>query len=548
MLFSLVLVAMLVVACKKGKGIAEDPYAGGKVSVDISILSKNTDPDIVAAGTSLTIKVRGLTTDKYKDTDFKIFVNEIEAVLTSRTDSTISFKVPLEASTGSMYITLNGEIFFGPIVKVGGKVSVDNTFKIVNGAGSVTGNGNSDVYAIQALTNGSLWLGGAFNSFEQKGTAVLPNGGIVQTDADGAYSTSGVNFGKGAVGNNQTIYSINAINTGPNTGKFIVAGSFNAYNSTRVNRQTLNNITRLNANGGLDSMVVDVVNPKPAETYKNKDTIASFNGGVDGTIRKTFVFGEQVYIVGNFQNYKTIYIPNSSYDAKVYDVTKMRQIVRVNGDGSLDQTFHYNSSTRQSEPGANGFITDAMMQADGKLILVGNFSTFNRTTVNHIVRLNLDGSVDGTFNAGTGADGDIYSIRYNATTNKIVISGLFTTFNGKTVGGVNLLNADGSNVNTFSSLGYSGGVATFAGQLSNGKIIVAGSFNKYGTYLRQGFSILEANGSLAVGYNNTGGFQGRIYDLMESQVAKGTRVTLVGNIVRFNSMFPHNVLRLIIAN
>ncbi|MBB2148189.1 DUF5008 domain-containing protein [Pedobacter gandavensis] len=548
MRFSLVIVAMLLVACKKGKGIADDPYAGGKVSLDVSILSKNTDPDIVAAGTSLTVKVRGLTTDKYKDTDFKIFVNEIEAALTSRTDSTISFNVPLEASTGSMYITLNGEIFFGPIVKVGGKVSVDNTFKIVNGAGTVTGNGNSDVYAIQALTNGNIWLGGAFNSFEQKGTAVLPNGGIVQTDADGAYLTSGINFGKGVVGNNQTIYSINTINTGSNTGKMIVAGSFNAYNSTRVNRQTLNNITRLNANGSLDSMVVDVVNPKPAETYKNKDTIASFNGGVDGSIRKTFVFGEQVYIVGNFQNYKTIYIPNSSYDAKVYDVTKMRQLVRVNSDGSLDQTFHYNSVTRQSEAGANGGITDAMMQADGKLILVGNFTTFNRTAANHIVRLNLDGSVDNTFNVGAGADGDINSIRYNATTNKIVIAGLFTTFNGKTVGGINLLNADGSNVNTFSSLGYSGGVATFAGQLSNGKIIVAGSFNKYGTYLRQGFSILEANGTLAVGYNNTGGFQGRIYDLMESPVAKGTRVTLVGNIVRFNSMFPHNVLRLIIAN
>lgn len=547
-LISLVLVAMVVVACKKSKGIADDPYAGGKVSLGVSILSRNTDPDIVAAGTSLTVKVRGLTIDKYKDTEFKIFVNELEAPLTSRTDSTITFNVPLEASTGSMWIKLNGQIFFGPIVKVGGKVSVDNTFKIINGAATVAGNGNADVYAIQTLPSGNIWLGGAFSNFEQKGTAVLPNGGIVQIDADGGYSTSGINFGKGVVGNDRTIYSINTINTGPHTGKIIVAGSFTAYNSTRVNRQTLNNITRLNANGTLDSMIVDVVNPKPAETFKNRDTIAMFNAGVDGTIRKTFVFGEQVYIVGNFQNFKTIYVPNSSYDAKVYDVTKMRQIVRVNSDGSLDSTFHYNKMTRQSEIGANGGITDAMMQADGKLILVGNFTTFNRTTANHIVRLNLDGSVDNTFNVGAGSDGDIYSIRYNATTNKIVIAGLFTTFNGKAAGGINLLNADGSNVNAFTSLGYSGGVATFAGQLSNGKIIVAGSFNKYGSYLRQGFSILESDGSLAVGYNNTGGFQGRIYDLIERPVANGTKVILVGNIARFNTMLPHNVLRLIIAN
>lgn len=548
-LIGLALLALtMIVSCEKDKGIAEDPYIGGKGALPISILSKNTSPDIVTAGTSLTIKVSGLTTAKYKDTDFKIFVNEIEAPLTARTDSTITFNVPLDASTGSMWVELNGQLFFGPVVKVGGKVSVDNTFKIVNGAGTISGTGSTDVYTMQALSTGSFLLGGAFNNFELKGTEKLPNGGIVQVDADGAYSTTGFNFGKGAVGNNKSIYSINLITTGTNTGKYIIAGSFTAYNSTRTNRQTLNNITRINSNGSLDSVFIDVVNPKPEETYKNRDTVAAFNAGVDGTIRKTFIFGEQVYMIGNFQNFKRMYIPNSSYDAKVYDVTKMRQMVRVNSDGSMDSTFHYNKVTKQSAIGANGGITDAMMQTDGKLILVGNFTTFNGTAANHIVRLNLDGSVDNTFNVGTGSDGDIYSIRYNATTNKIVIAGLFNTFNGKTVTGINLLNADGSNVSTFTSLGFTGGIASFAGQLANGKIIVAGSFNKYGTYLRQGFSILEANGSLAAGYNNIGGFQGRIYDMYEKPATNNTKVILVGNIARFNSIIPHNVLRLTIAN
>lgn len=548
-LISLALLALvIVISCKKENGIAEDPYAGGKGVLPISILSKTTSPDIVAAGTSLTIKLSGLTTAKYKDTDFKIFVNEIQAPLTGRTDSTITFNVPLDASTGSMWVELNGQLFFGPVVKIGGKVSVDNTFKIVNGAGTLSGTGSADVYTMQALATGSFLLGGAFNNFELKGTEKLPNGGIVQIDADGAYSTTGFDFRKGLVGNFQTIYSINLINSGTHTGKFIVAGSFTAFNSTRTNRQTLNNIARLNTNGTLDTTVVDVINPKPEETYKNRDTIATFNAGVDGTIRKTFMFGEQVYMIGNFQNFKRMYVPNSSYDAKVYDVTKMRQMVRVNSDGSMDSTFHYNKATKQSAIGANGGITDAMMQTDGKLILVGNFTTFNGASANHIVRLNLDGSVDNTFNVGPGSDGDIYSIRYNATTNKIIVAGLFNTFNGKTVNGISLLNADGSNDDTFTSLGFTGGIATFAGQLANGKIIVAGSFNKYGTYLRQGFSILEANGSLAAGYNNIGGFQGRIYDMYEKSATNSTKVILVGNIARFNAIIPHNVLRLTIAN
>lgn len=551
-----VCLASLMVACKKNKGLTDDPYAGGKQVLGITFISKTTDPDIVTAGTTLNLQVKGLM--KYKD-NFKLYVNEIEAEVLNYTDSTIQFKVPLVASTGSVWITSQGQSFFGPIVKIGGKVSVDAAFKIVNGASAVGGSGGTTVYDAEKLPTGLFWLGGAFSSFEQKGTATLPNGGIAQIDADGAYSTSGINFGKGAVGGNRTIYSINRISTGSQNGKFIIAGSFTAYNSTRSNRQTLNNITRLNANGSLDTVktadkdpsgnsLVPIVNPKPEQTWKNGDTVAAFNAGVDGVVRKTFVFGEQIYIVGNFQNFKRIYYPNSTYDEKVYDVTRMRQIVRVNADGSMDSTFHYNKATKQSAIGGNGAIIDATMQSDGKLILVGSFSSFNGVTANRIVRLNLDGSVDPTFSAGTGADGDIYSIRYNATTDKIVISGNFTTFNGKTSSGVALLNANGSLVSTFNGSVITGGIATFAGQLNNGKIIVTGSFNKYGDYLRQGFMILDTNGQLAVGYNNTGGFQGRVYDMIETGVSGGSQVVLVGDIYRFNSILPHNVLRLIISN
>jgi len=551
-----VCLASLMVACKKSKGLTDDPYAGGKQVLGITFISKTTDPDIVTAGTTLNLQVNGLM--KYKD-NFKLYVNEIEAEVLNYTDSTIQFKVPLVASTGSVWITSQGQSFFGPIVKIGGKVSVDAAFKIVNGAGAVGGSGGTTVYDAEKLPTGLFWLGGAFSSFEQKGTAALPNGGIVQVDADGAYSTSGINFGKGAVGGTRTIYSINRISTGSQNGKFIVAGSFTAYNSTRSNRQTLNNITRLNANGSLDTIrtadkdvlgnsLVPIVNPKPEQTWKNGDTVAAFNAGVDGAVRKTFVFGEQIYIVGNFQNFKRIYYPNSTYDEKVYDITRMRQMVRVNADGSMDSTFHYNKNTRQSAIGGNGAIIDATMQSDGKLILVGSFSTFNGVAANRIVRLNLDGSVDPTFSAGSGADGDIYSIRYNATTDKIVISGNFSTYNGKASSGVALLNANGSVVSTFNGSLITGGIATFAGQLNNGKIIVAGSFNRYGDYLRQGFMILDTNGQLAVGYNNTGGFQGRVYDMIETGVSNGSQVVLVGDIYRFNSILPHNVLRLIIAN
>lgn len=534
------------VSCQKERGLTEDPYAGGKKPLDLTFVSKTIDPDVVNPGDVLSVRVKGL--NKYIN-DFKVYVNEIEAevVTGSTNDTTLTFKVPVTASTGSMWITSQGQSFFGPIVKVGGKISVDAGWKVINGSTNTTG--FSTVYDIEGLPGGNYFVGGEFNDFELKGTEKLPIGGIAQILGDGAYSTSGVSFGKGVGGGGKMITSINRIATGAQAGKFIIAGSFTSFNSTRLNRQTLGSIARLNANGSLDSLVLrDVINPKPQETYKNGDTVSAFNAGVDGIVRKTFVFNEQVYIIGNFNNYKRMYLPNSSYDEKVYDYTRMRQVVRVNMDGSMDSTFHYNASTRQSASGANGVILDAMMQTDGKLILVGTFTTFNGSQANKIVRLNLNGSVDNSFNVGTGANSDIISIRYNATTNKIVIGGTFTSFNGKASSGINLLNADGSNVTTFNSQAITGGVVTFAGQLNNGKILVSGSFSKYGDYLRQGFMVLEANGQLAVGYNNTGGFQGKIYDMVETTIATGSQVILVGDILRFNSTLPHNLLGLNFSN
>lgn len=538
-------VSCLTNSCSKSKDLAEDPYAGGKQVLDIQFISKTTDPDIVNSGASLELKVNGLL--KYKD-QFKVFVNELEAEVLNYTDSTLNFVVPAMSSTGSIWITANEQSFFGPIIKIGGKVSVDASFKTVNGTTRVgTGGGDASIYDIVQLPDNKFWLGGAFDSFELKASEEKPKAGIVQMGPEGAYNDDYMRFGIGAFGAGKTIYSISRIATGTQNGKFIIAGDFAGYDSKRPNRQTLGNITRLNAAGALDTIFTsDIVNPTPEKVWKNRDTIPAFNGGVDGVVRKTFVFGEKIYVIGNFQNYKRIYYPNSSYDDKVYDVTRMLQIAKLNVNGSMDSTFHFNPAKGESARAGNGAITDAMMQADGKLILVGTFTSFNDVAANRIVRLNLDGSVDPSFNAGEGANGDINSIRYNAVTQKIVLSGLFGSFNGKPANAVAVLNSDGTVDESFVGNKITGGAATFAAQLNSGKIIVSGSFDRYGDYLRQGFMILEANGQLASGYNNTGGFKGRIYDMIETETATESKVILVGSISRFNATIPGNILRLLI--
>jgi hypothetical protein len=62
-------------------------------------------------------------------------------------------------------------------------------------------------------------------------------------------------------------------------------------------------------------------------------------------------------------------------------------------EGSVDLTF-------KSGSGPNGFIMGALAQADGKIIIKGRFNVYDNYARNNLARLNLDGSVDPTFNPG----------------------------------------------------------------------------------------------------------------------------------------------------
>ncbi|MFA6276491.1 MAG: DUF5008 domain-containing protein [Pedobacter sp.] len=544
---------LTIYSCKKKEVFGEDPYAGGKQPLGIKFDNTLPDPSLATQGSEVTVFVRGVK--KYEN-DYKLYVNAIEATVLNLTDSTIRIVVPANASTGGLSIVTKEQTFFGPVLNIEGKVSIDNSFQ-TNGASYRDNNSNivtSPILDIATLPNGNSFVVGGFNNFDNRWTEKIPNGGIAQIDGNGTYvapvanDAAAVNFGKGA---NGVLTSVNRLTSGANNGKYIISGIFTSFNSTRPNRFNINCITRLNSNGTLDSTIIDVINPTPNNITKNRDTVPSFNGGVNGTIRKSFVYGNRLYIVGDFTNYVRRFYERSTYDTKVLDVVKMRQMacLKINeanpvDEGDLDLTFHYDPTTKQSPIAGNGSIYDAMQQPDGKLILVGSFTTFNGQPANHIVRINLDGSVDPSFSVGNGADDDISSITYNATTNKILITGLFKNFNGSPKQGVAMLEPNGSLTSTFNFGTITLGVPNFAGQLNSGKIIVSGSFKTYNGVIRQGFMILNADGSLAAGYNNTGQFIGSISKIVETTSGVNTKVTLIGYISRFDNKTFRSILRI----
>ena len=93
-------------------------------------------------------------------------------------------------------------------------------------------------------------------------------------------------------------------------------------------------------------------------------------------------------------------------------------IGRLNPDGTLDATFN---------PGAGNVVIALAVQADGKIVVGGSFTTLGGGARGNIGRLNPDGTLDATFNPGAGNVVNALAVQADG---KIVVGGLFTTLGG----------------------------------------------------------------------------------------------------------------------
>ena len=143
-----------------------------------------------------------------------------------------------------------------------------------------------------------------------------------------------------------------------------------------------------------------------------------------------------------------------------------KRITRINADGSVDSTFNIGA-------GANGQIFAVAIQSDGKIIIGGDFTSVNGTSRNRIARLNLDGSLDLEFNIGSGINDRVYTLGLQAD-GKILIGGKFTTVNGVARSRIARINIDGS-IDSFFNFSVSDAVRSLAIQ-KDGKILFVGDF------------------------------------------------------------------------
>ena len=141
--------------------------------------------------------------------------------------------------------------------------------------------------------------------------------------------------------------------------------------------------------------------------------------------------------------------------------------------------------------GSNGSVYAFAVQPDGKVVVGGLFSSVNGITRNNLARINDDGSLDTSFDPGTGTDGTVKSLALDSSGN-ILIVGSFSSVNGTSRPGAARILPNGT-LDTSFNANLSNSSSQWANVVCvrpNGSILIGG--DEYQT--------LQINGSTASKY------------------------------------------------
>ncbi len=364
--------------------------------------------------------------------------------------------------------------------------NLDETFNPTD-LGDGLGDGfNNHVYGIVPLPEGKHLIFGNFSTFQGKNT-----GAVVALNEDGTRDPTFANGFTGSDGPDAAVVQAD--------GKIIVGGFFNTYGGTSIK-----NMARLNTDGTLDP---------------------SFDPGqsADNYIRAIAVQGDgKIIIAGDFETFNEV---------------PVKYLVRLNADGSLDETFTPGT-------GPNARLTGVAVQDDGKILIGGYFTSYDGTAAGRLARLNTDGTIDETFDPGSGAAQPVDIIKV-LNDGKILIGGSFNNFNGAAHGRILRLNEDGSIDNTFAAgTGFNSFVRAITVQADN-KILVGGTFTDYNGTALSGIARLNADGSIDIAFDTGTGISGPNKTVQCIGVDASERILIGGNFTSYNGRSARSLIRLL---
>ena len=349
------------------------------------------------------------------------------------------------AAVTCMALQTNGQIVIGGafttfnganqkyVTRLNTDGSIDGTFGVVEAG--------NNVQALALQADGKILIGGAFAGvnglqFPQHVARLRYDGSVDTSFNPGITDTNNPSIQRGYV------FAVAV----QNDGKVLIGGNFFYRNSTIIN-----NAARFSTNGTLDATFNAGGGGAPFNVYamglqSNGQLIMGLQYGnnlerlnTDGSVDSNFlatVTGGTVYSIAVLTN-DMLMIGGDFTSINGYS---RQGIARLNADGSVDTTF--NPGT-----GANNTVRCVAIQADGKVLVAGYFSSINGIKRNGIARLQANGTVDGGFNPGCGVNTpNCFPIlcMVPQSDGKTLFGGQFTQFNGTNINYIARLNGDTS--------------------------------------------------------------------------------------------------------
>jgi uncharacterized delta-60 repeat protein len=430
--------------------------------------------------------------------------------------------------------------------------SLDTSFAPGTGA---AGGQFAEVRAFALQPDGKILIGGSFTTYN--GT---PRNRVARLNSDGSLDTS---FDPNTAApiplpaQGGTIFDLSL----QPDGKVLMGGSFTSFGGTSYSF-----FARLNSNGSIDtgfdtgsgpSSMVSVVAARP-------DAKSFIGGGFatyDGVGRRGLTL---VNSDGSLDSsFHVITGPNARLlsmalqpDGKVliggefvsYSDVPLNRVGRLNADGSLDTSFQTGagvggpSSASLPLPG----VSSIALQPDGKVLIGGEFTSYDTTSRSRIARLNADGSLDTSFDPGAGADGPVLALLVQPD-GKVLIGGEFTAYDGTPRSRIARLNADGSLDTSFNpgagatstSTSTVVAVRSFALQ-PDGKVLIGGAFTAYDNTARRGIARVNTDGSPDTTFNPGAGTFGVVQAIV---IQPDGKLLIGGSFTSYNNVQRRRVAR-----
>jgi uncharacterized delta-60 repeat protein len=317
-------------------------------------------------------------------------------------------------------------------------------------------NANGAVFAVAYQPNGQIVIAGSFTTVQPNGSPTTTRNHIARFNVDGSLDTT---FDPNT---DRTVLAL-AVQS---NGQIVVGGGFTEFTPNGASTGSIRNcVARLNADGSLDT----VWDPEP-------------NGSVDAILIDP---DGNILLGGEFTGFQ----PGGQTAP-----TQIDFLARISQAGAIDSTFIVN-------PLAS--VNAIALQSDGKLLVGGTFTqvfaenSIAASTDNYVARINTDGSVDTAFNPNPTQAVNSIAVQNDGA---IILGGIFTGFQPNGQSGtiprnyVARVEPDGSIDATLAP--DAAGTIFASATLSNGQILIAGSFLSVSGLTRSYLARLNADGSL----------------------------------------------------